>query len=181
MTGIRITVWDGDEHELARAGDLYAQTFAEAPYLEDASAARASFVERIHRYAITKPDVRLLLAWDGTDAVALALGTGIAAGDWWRDRMAALLDEDVLRRWFGDTCFCVMELAVRRSHRRGGVAAALMEELLADVPYATAVLSRYAEAEAAAQFYGALGWAEIATGIRIGDSPELCVLARDLR
>ena len=180
MTSPRITSWDGDEAQLDASADLYARAFAEAPYEEDASASRASFVERIRRYAASKPRFRLLLALDGTDVIGLALGTGIAAGDWWRDRVVPLLEEDVRLRWFGESCFCVQELAVDGAARRSGVASLLLDALLADLPYATAVLSRYTDAHAAGLFYAAQGWREIATGIRIGDSPALCVLARDL-
>ncbi|MFB7250783.1 GNAT family N-acetyltransferase [Microbacterium sp. NPDC056234] len=181
MTGVLITKWDGDEAELTRAAELYARVFAEQPYREEVEASRTSFMERIRRYGASKPHLRLVLAKDGADVVGLALGTGIAAGDWWRDRIAPLLEHDARARWFGDGCFSVMELAVALAHRRSGIAANLMDALLKDLPYATAVLSRYAEAEDAGRFYASLGWREIATGIRIGDSPALCVLARDLR
>lgn len=181
MTGVRISTWDSSDEQLDRAADLYARTFAEAPYDEDAEASRASFTERIRRYAASRPHFRMLLASEGADAAGLALGTGIAAGDWWRDRVAPLLDEGTRDRWLGVSCYSVMELAVDRKHRRSGVASALMDALLADLPYSTAVLSRYADADSAGRFYAAQGWHEIATGIRIGDSPALCVLARDLR
>lgn len=181
MTGIRISTWEGDVAELASAADLDARTFAESPYDEDAETSRVSFIDRTRRYAASKPHFRLLLAREGADAVGLALGTGIADGDWWRDRVAPLLDEDVRDRWLGESCFCVMELAVENRHRRSGVASTLMDALLAGLPYSTAVLSRHAEADSAGRFYAAHGWREIAQGIRIGDSPALCALARDLR
>lgn len=180
MTGIRITTWDGDDAQLACAASVYARTFADPPYNEDAEVGRASFTERVRRYAVSKPHLRLLLAWDGADAVGLALGAGIAAGDWWRDQVFPLLDADVRDRWLGDDCFSVMELAVAPTHRRSGIASALMDALLLDLPYATAVLSRYADADAAGRLYASLGWREIAAGVRIGASPELCVLARDV-
>ena len=181
MTFVRITTWERDATQLEAAAGLYARTFAEAPYREDAEASRASFVERITRYAASKPHFRLLLALDGTDVIGVALGTGIAAGDWWRDRVAPLLTEQARERWLRESCFCVQELAVDTTARRSGVASLLLDALLADLPYSTAVLSRYADADSAGRFYAAQGWHEIATGIRIGDSPALCVLARDLR
>jgi len=181
MTSVRIASWDGDAAQLDAAADLYARTFAEAPYEEDAAASRASFVERIRRYAASKPNFRLLLARDEARVIGLALGTGIAAGDWWHDRVVPLLADDIRRRWFGESCFCVQELAVDSSARRSGVASLLLDGLLADLPYPTAVLSRHADAPAAGSFYTARGWHEIAAGIRIGDSPALCVLARDLQ
>ncbi|WP_460795367.1 N-acetyltransferase [Microbacterium sp. GXF0217] len=180
MTPLAISPWDGGDAQLASAAELYARTFAEEPYAEDAGASRASFLERIARYADSKPDFRLMLARDDAGVRGLALGTGIVDGDWWRDRIVPLLDEETRARWLRESCFCVQELAVDRAFRRSSVASSLLNALLDDLPYATAVLSRYEAAHAAGEFYAARGWHEIASGIRFGDSPALCVLARDL-
>ncbi|WP_243225701.1 GNAT family N-acetyltransferase [Microbacterium sp. CIAB417] len=177
---VRVSVWSGDAGEVARAAELYGQVFAEPPYHEDAAAGRVSFAERVHRYAETKPDFRLLLARDDDGIVGLALGTGIAAGDWWRDRIVGVLPPETQRRWLGNACFSVAELAVAAAHRRGGVAGRLMAAILVDLPYETAVLGCYADATAARRFYGSLGWREIAVDVRIGTAPPVCLLAREL-
>ncbi|MDQ0645445.1 GNAT family N-acetyltransferase [Microbacterium murale] len=173
---IRISTWKGDEEHLARAADLYAAVFAEPPYGDDPEASRVSLVERVRRRATAKPDFRLLLAWHGPHVVGLILGSGVAEGDWWRDRIVEEIPEAARIEWLRDTCFAVEELAIAPAYRRFGVAAALMDEVLQELPYPTAVLSCYAEAASARQFYRARGWEEFACDVRIGNSPALCVL-----
>ncbi|GAB3599157.1 GNAT family N-acetyltransferase [Microbacterium tumbae] len=177
MTGIRISSWDGADDQLAQAADLYAETFAEPPYGDDVAASRASVLERIRRYARTKPEFRLLLAWDGPELVGLVLGTGIAAGDWWRDRIAPLMSEDQRTQWLGEECFSVAELAVSPSHRRAGVARALMTAVVAALPYPTAVLGCHQDAVPARRLYASLGWESIVAETR-SDGTTLHVLGK---
>lgn len=172
---MQIRPWNGDAAELAAAADLYATVFAEPPYDENPQQSRATFLDRVERYRSSAPDFRLVLAWDGDEIVGLALGNGIAAGDWWRDRIVPQLPETAVVEWFGAECFSVIELATAPARRRGGVGAKMLAVLLDGLPYSTAVLSAYTDAEPARRFYRANGWTEIATGVRIGESPELCV------
>lgn len=57
----------------------------------------------------------------------------------------------------------------------------LMEAVLVDVPYKTAVLGCYAAALPARRFYASQGWTEILTDVYIENSPSVCVLGRELR
>ncbi len=173
MTDIR--AWSGDQAELQMAADLYAEVFAERPYGEDPEHSRATFTERVDRYRATKPHFRLRFAWHDQHVIGIALGTGVSVGDWWRDRVVAQLPHTTTDEWFGDETFAVVELATSPTHRRGGIAAALLVSLLEGLPYPTAVLSAYREAEPAQGFYRASGWQELATGLRFGESPELCL------
>lgn len=170
-----IRAWAGDAAELAAAADLYATVFAEPPYDENPQQSRTTFLDRVERYRSSAPDFRLVLAWHDDEIVGLALGNGIAAGDWWRDRIVPQLPKATAAEWFGDECFSVIELATAPARRRGGVGAKILAVLLDGLPYSTAVLSAYSDAEPARRFYRANGWTELATGVRIGESPELCV------
>lgn len=170
--------WDGGDADLSRAADLYAEVFSEPPYGDDPATSRESFIERATRYARTKPAFRLLLAEDDDLMVGLVLGIGTDHGDWWRDRVAEAVDAETRRSWLAAECFFVDELAVSQPYRRQGVAARLMEQVLAALPYDTALLTCYAEADATRRFYAAQGWSEIVCGFRVGSSPELCLLAR---
>ncbi len=177
---MRTAAWDGSTAELDAVAELYARVFAEPPYHEDPDESRRSISERIRRYADTKAAFRLILAWDGNDLAGFVLGMGISDGDWWRDRIAGLVADDVRRTSLRDECFCVAELAVAPAHRRSGVATALLTAVLDGVPYKTAVLGCQAAALPARRFYAREGWQEVATGLRIGDSPEQCVLAKTI-
>lgn len=181
MSSIRISSWSGSESELAQVAELYASAFAEQPYGEDPATNRASFPARVHRNATERPEFRLLMARVDARLAGFVLGTGVGAGDWWRDRLSTALPLDVQARWLRDECFSVAELAVDPAHRRSGVAQELMNAVTEDLPYATAILSCYADATAARALYTALGWTTIATDLRIGDSPSLWLFGRRLR
>jgi ribosomal protein S18 acetylase RimI-like enzyme len=173
-----VRIWNGDSRELHLAADLYADVFAEPPYDEEHETSRATFLDRVDRYRVTKPNFRLQLAWHDQDVVGLALGTGISAGDWWRDRIIPQLAADTADEWFGDETFAVVELATSSAHRRNGVASALVAALLEALPYPTAVLSAYCDAESARRFYRANGWQELAQRVRLGESRELCLFGK---
>lgn len=172
--------WSGSSTALLGAADLYAEVFAEPPYHEAHEHSRATFIDRVERYRATKPHFRLQLAWRENDVVGLALGTGITAGDWWRDRIVPQLSAAIIDEWFGEETFAVVELATSPAHRRTGIAAALLADLVDGLPYPAAVLSAYSGAATARRFYRANGWQEVATGLRLGDSPELCLFGRRL-
>ncbi|WP_426183231.1 GNAT family N-acetyltransferase [Microbacterium sp. TWP3-1-2b2] len=175
---IVISPWDGTDEQLAEAAELYAAVFAEPPQGDDPHLSRTSFPERIRQRMTTKQDFRLLLAWDESQVIGLTLGTGIVEGDWWRDRIVEQIPAAAREEWVRDACFAIEELAVAGTHRRLGVADSLMSAVLRQLPYPTAVLSCYEVATRARRFYAAQGWQEAACGIRIGDSPALCILGR---
>lgn len=174
-----IRAWDGDQDSLDKAAELYAIAFSEAPYNEHLQASRTSFRARVAKNTHTKPHFRLMLAWQQNALVGLAFGCGISAGDWWRDQVVPQLPDELSVTWFGDDAFAVEELAVAPAHRRGGVAASLLQNLLQDVPYSTAVLGAYADAVPARGFYRRHGWTEFASGIQVGRI-ELCLFGLQL-
>ncbi|MGW8483719.1 GNAT family N-acetyltransferase [Microbacterium sp. NPDC055903] len=177
MTGIRIAEWVGGESMLAGIADVYATVFAEAPYLEDMDESRVSIRERILRYAATAPAFRLLVALDDDQPIGFVLAMGIGPGDWWRDRIAALMSDQIREQWLGDGCWCIAELAVARDYRRSGIARELMTAVSSEVPYATSVLGCYETAAPARSFYAGLGWEHIATDA-LSSGVNLHVLGR---
>ncbi|MFE6994809.1 GNAT family N-acetyltransferase [Microbacterium sp. NPDC057659] len=177
---IRIAAWAGQEELLRQAADLYGRVFAEPPYGDDPDQSRRSFAERVTRNSVVKPDFRLLFALEGARVVGLVMGAGIAEGDWWRDRIAGVLDPHARDTWLGDKCFSVEELAVDPAHRRSGLAGLLMADVLTGLTYETAVLGCYAAAQGARRFYAAQGWQEIAAGLRMGDGPAIDILGSRL-
>lgn len=177
---LEIRRWTGEPQALDAAADLYAEVFSETPYDENPDQSRKSFLSRVEKYGRTKPHFRLILAWQQDALVGIALGNGITTGDWWRDRVIPQLPIVQSDEWFGEEAFAVVELAVSPAHRRGGIAASLLATLVAGLPYPTAVLSAYAAAETARRFYRRQGWTEVASELRLGESPELCLLGMHL-
>ncbi|MFE6733665.1 GNAT family N-acetyltransferase [Microbacterium sp. NPDC057650] len=180
-TGVRIAAWEGDAEALRQAADLYGRVFAEPPYGDDIEQSRLSFVERVNRNSVLKPDFRLVLAVEGARVVGLVMGAGIADGDWWRDRIAGALEPGARGMWLGEECFSVEELAVEPEHRRSGLAGLLMAAVLTGLPHETAVLGCYAAAHGARRFYASQGWEEIARGLRIAEGPAIDILGSRLR
>lgn len=162
-----ISAWDGSDEQLRRIAELYAAVFTEPPYDEDPVESIASFEARAKRYAEEDARMRLLVATEDDRTVGLVLGSGIAAGDWWWDRLDATLPSTARNAWLDSACFSVAELAVAASHRHRGVAAELMGAVLKDLPYATALLGCYQDALPAKRLYRALGWSVVDPAVPI--------------
>jgi ribosomal protein S18 acetylase RimI-like enzyme len=171
MVSVRISPWDGSDEQLRAIAGIYAAAFTEPPYGEGPDHNLRSFPARVRRYEAEKPEFRLLVAWQDSTMVGFVLGTGIAAGDWWRDHLIEAIDPALAEAWLADECFSVAELAVSPGRRRGGVAAALMDAVLDGLPYMVAVLGCYVDAVAAQGFYRAQGWEIVVPNLRIADSP----------
>lgn len=171
-----IAPWDGTDDQLSRAAELYADVFTEPPYGDDRSESHDSLLSRARRYAEERPDFRLLLATEDSHIVGLVLGAGISLGDWWWDRLDAALQADAKRAWLDAECFSVVELAVADSHRRRGVAAALMNAVLRDLPYRTALLGCYQDAIPAQRLYTGLGWTVVEPAVRITETSAIQVM-----
>ncbi|WP_309104444.1 GNAT family N-acetyltransferase [Microbacterium sp.] len=175
-----ITSWDGTDDQLTQAAELYADVFAEPPYDEERATSLAGFPSRVKRYAAEKPEFRLLLASEGDRVVGLALGTGIGPGDWWWDRASEELAPAARQAWLDAECFCVAELAVAASHRRRGMAEDLMDAVLRDLPYATALLGCYQDASAAQRLYTGLGWTVVDPAVQFTEERAVQVMGRRL-
>lgn len=161
MSDFDIRHWDGSDTELDVVAGLYAAAFAEPPYGEDPARARPQIIERIRRYEAEKPDFRLLVAVIDERIAGFVLGTGIGPDDWWWGRLDATLSEEARTEWLRARQFSVSELAIDSAHRRSGAARALMRAILHDLPYDSALLGCYQDAEPAKRLYASLGWSVI--------------------
>ncbi len=101
------------------------------------------------------PDWRAVLARDHQSIpMGFAFGSSAIPGQWWRDQVALHVSHtDVL-----EDCWCLVEIAVLRSHRQRGAASAMLEFLTKDLPHARAALSTQVSNAAAKAFYAKRGW-----------------------
>lgn len=173
---MNIEHWDHTDHQLIRIAELYAEAFAEPPYGDDRERSLIEFPERVRRYSETKPEFRLLVATEGQEMVGFVLGTGIGPGDWWWDRLNAVLDTQTRATWLKPQQFSVAELVVSPAKRRSGVGQALMREVLAGLPYDCALLACYPDAVAPQRLYSSLGWVVIEPRARVSETRPTQIL-----
>jgi GNAT superfamily N-acetyltransferase len=157
---------------VAEVGELYAEVFAEPPYLEGPQDV-ARFVEHFTG-DLTRPGFGLVRAADGSVLVGVAYGWTMAAGAWFSRPEVEPPPEvrDVPR-------FAVMEWMVRSDRRGEGVGRRLMDLLLAGRPESWAVLAAN-PAALARRIYQRWGWRPLGP-IRPAGMPALEVLALPLR
>lgn len=122
-----------------------------------------------------RPDFRLVLARQQDRPVGFAYGYTGHRGEWWPDRAADALGEELARQWVGGH-FEFVELAVIEDCRRRGIGLALHDRLLAGLPHERALLSTdRAPTTPARRLYARRGW------IPLGDlGPDTAILGRRL-
>lgn len=155
---------------------LYAEVYAEPPYLEgpdEVRAFRTRFAE--HRRA---PAFRLVAMFAADRLIGYLYGFRIDADS---ERWATLLarttgdrSDAPLRR---PTAF-VAELLVRADWRRQGVARRLHDTFLAEREEHQAILLAHPEAIAAQAAYAAWGWQKVGYGTPFPGAPEYETLLR---
>jgi ribosomal protein S18 acetylase RimI-like enzyme len=178
---VRIERWDGTQEQLIAISQLYADAFAEPPYDEDPARSLVEFPERVRRYAEEKPEFRLLLATEHGELLGFVLGTGIGPGDWWWDRLNETLSEQHRALWLEQRQFAIAELVVKAPVRRSGVGRALMNDVLADLPYDSALLACYPDAVAPQRLYTSLGWTVIDPHARVSEAHPTQIMGIRLR
>lgn len=164
---------------LAEAAAVYAAAFAQPPYYEGPQEVEG-FRERVARYARERSGFRLVTVRDD-DGRLDAVGLAVLAhpGDWWRDRIAAVLDGDDVQRWIGDRCLEIVHLAVHPEVQRRGRGRLVHDLLIAGSPAPVAVLSCHPAATPARDLYLNRGWRVLSDALPAGEATFL-VLARDL-
>jgi GNAT superfamily N-acetyltransferase len=160
------------------AGDAYLAGFGGPPYFETLDD-RASFIERVRRYAL-RDGFRLAIAAAGDVPVGVGLAVIGRPGDWWRDQVASLLTASEIDRWLGGGVLELVNLAVRPDRRGLGIGAALHDLLLANPRVPTAILAADTRPTAARRLYETRGWIVLREGISIGGSEPVVLMVRQL-
>lgn len=108
--------------------ELYAEIYAEPPYREG-PADVADFTASWPRRA-AQPNFRLILAQHGDQPIGFSFGFQLTADtDWWDGALTPLPADLTTER--PARTFAIIEIAVRRSYRRRGVARRMHAELTA--------------------------------------------------
>jgi ribosomal protein S18 acetylase RimI-like enzyme len=117
----------------------------------------------------TFPGFTGLAARDEATGVVLGMVYGFSnrPGQWWRDRVAAVIGPDQTRELLDDS-FCLMELGVMRAARRQGIAQALVNELLARQTHPRVLLSMQSDNRTGLAFYRATGWTTLVAQMSFG-------------
>lgn len=123
-----------------------------------------SFGDRFLRHCANPDFVMAMVDMSGGSA-GFAYGYTSVPGGWWRQTVSTELPEGDAHRWFDD-CFEFAELAVDPRHQRKGLGAALHDELLADLPHQTAMLSTQQDNARARTLYSHRGWIVLIDGFR---------------
>lgn len=110
---------------------------------------------------------------DGFRAVTVRLGSRPAGfaygytgdrGQWWSDQVAQQAPQGVVDEWLGGH-FEFVELAVDPRHQGRGLATALHDALLLDLPHPRALLTTYRDDRPAPRLYRRLGWTLLHPGV----------------
>jgi GNAT superfamily N-acetyltransferase len=158
--GMTFQLLDGTQ-AIAYAGELqalHAEVYAAPPYRRDDDAAQ--FADRF-RVQCRQPGFVLAEARHGGYLVGYASGMPLRPStSWWRHLTTPLPDE-VTAEHPGRT-FALVELLVRPSWRRQGIAQALHDLMLADRPEERATLALLPAAAPAQSAFRKWGWRKIA-------------------
>jgi GNAT superfamily N-acetyltransferase len=83
-------------------------------------------------------------------------------GQWWTDRVAQALGDDLRGEWLDPPHFEVVELHVRPVFQSQGLGSRLLAQLLTRQSHDRALLSTQAGSRQARAFYAKNGWTELA-------------------
>jgi len=108
-----------------------------------------------------RDDFDFLVAREDGRVVGFVYGYTGAYGQWWTDRVAAVLDGGQKAEWLDPPHFEVVELHVRPERPRRGIGTRLLGELLARQPHDRALLTARARSRQARSFYAKHGWREL--------------------
>jgi ribosomal protein S18 acetylase RimI-like enzyme len=136
-------------------GAVFASAFGAPGYDEEPDGDRFA-TEQLPTHA-DRDDFKLVAARSGGTPVGFAYGFTGQRGQWWSDRVVNAISPELAAEWIGGH-FEVVELAVRVDAQGHGLGAALMEELVRDLPNRKAVLTTWVDDRPAPRLYRRLGW-----------------------
>jgi hypothetical protein len=163
---------------LEAVATVYVDAFGGYPYFET-PADGSAFIDRVRRYE-ARDGFHLVVASDANDQLGFGLAVRARPGDWWRDQVAANLEQNEVAEWLGETCLELVHLGVRRADQGLGIGARIHDALLADRPAPTAILTVHPEAAIARALYLDRGWRRLRGSITIGAGPSAWLMGRKL-
>ncbi len=136
---------------------VYAAAFAGPPYHRTAEVA-IDFADTLPRHA-QREFFRLTACRDEEAGRIVGFGYGYTAhpGQWWYDVVAPVMMDEQRAQWLA-SAFELTELAVMPEYQGWGIGGRLHDQLLADLPHRTAVLSTIRLDTPAFRLYRKRGW-----------------------
>jgi len=116
---------------------------------------------------------------EGGRLAGMAYGYRGEPGQWWHDRVKAVMNGDQREQWLAPGHFELVELAVRPDLRRRGLGGRLHDTLIEGEH--RAVLSTQVNNEAALALYRGRGWEVVVPEIDFGTGELYCVMGRESR
>jgi ribosomal protein S18 acetylase RimI-like enzyme len=170
---VRLEEWDRTTFA-ARRDDLL-DVYAEAMEVDPKAARSRRSILANH---LERDGLRTVAALRDDDLlVGIAYGYLGAPGQWWHDQVRQALTREQTATWL-DGAFEVCELHVRPALQGLGLGRGLLDDLLADTPALTAVLTTPDADTRARGFYRAAGWVDLVRELRFpGDPRSFAVLA----
>lgn len=157
---------------------IYELVFIEEPYCEGPT----DFQDFADMWPgrVGQPGFRLVVAYDGGQAVGMAFGRPLPADTRWWDGMLVDVPADVTGEWPGRS-FGINEIAVLPAYRRRGLARRLHDELLDGTGVERAALLCRPEATAAQAAYARWGYEKIGPIRPYDGAPVYDAMVRPLR
>jgi ribosomal protein S18 acetylase RimI-like enzyme len=157
----------------AEIEDLWRRVFPETP--------DERFEEILPRHAERTAFRFLAARTDAGRLAGFAYGYEGSSGEWWHDRVAALMSQQQREEWLPPAHFEFVELMVDPDLEGIGIGGRLHDELLAPVRSPTAVLSTQQSNRRALRFYARRGWEVVLQEIHFGEGyPPFAVLGKRL-
>jgi GNAT superfamily N-acetyltransferase len=137
--------------------NIYKEAFKQPPYNEGEGSVNR-FLGALEHH-IQRPGFQCIVASssDNPVIVGFAFGYTARAGQWWRDVVASAMTSKQVDIWLSN-CFELAELAVLPLYQGKGIGGKLHDELLANLPHKTAVLSTIQAESNAFHLYQKRGW-----------------------
>lgn len=137
------------------------------------------FAERFQRHR-GYLGFRCLLALRNEQLVAFSYGYQSLEGQYYNGLLARALGSEQSERWLSN-CFELVELAVDPDFRRQAVGTQLCQQLLADLPYRTAILTTQTNNQAARSLYTRLGWQALLEPFYPNTAQPFVIMVKELR
>jgi ribosomal protein S18 acetylase RimI-like enzyme len=153
--GRRVELWSPQEakERAAEVWRVYEVVFADL-------GSEQEWRETTYEPHCARRGFRFAAALDSDRLVGFAYGYIGDLGQYWPDRVASALSDDIVAEWVGGH-FEFVELAVLADYRRLGLGGALHDALMSDLDVYRALLSTDADDTPAVLLYRSRGWTSL--------------------